>query len=389
MSQINRQKLLVTLPNKLGGVASFNRNILKFFDSKIIEVNVVLISLKEDTSPKILELINCNEITFFEYSKYENYLYVIKRFSKLLLNDLDFVLCDNSITLQALRYKKCKSKVFFLNHDFFYVKLALEYKDVIDLVICHSSFFNDCLLAADYVEFSKKLIHIPYGVPILDKPYREENRILNLVFLGRLVESKGVKKLIEIEKVLSKRKVNVNWHIIGDGPLLQSTKKEWHKKTNVNFHQPENTECVYSLLYTSDILIFPSSFEGTPVAIYEALGCGCIVIANDIPGGVRDTINSNLGCLVKNNNIIEFVDQIEYFNSNREVLKERQLFVSDYAKKSIEESVRNIEYFNLISKSPIQTQLKKIKDFKVDGILNQWYIPNFISINLRRFIYDR
>lgn len=252
MSQINRQKLLVTLPNKLGGVASYNRNILKFFDSKLIEVNVILIALKEDSSPKIIELIDCNETTYFEYSKYENYLCVIKRFSKLLLCNPDFVLCDNSITLQALRYLKLKSKVFFLNHDFFYVKLALEYKDVIDEVICHSSFFNDCLLAADYAGFSNKLIHLPYGVPILDKPNREENRILNLVFLGRLVESKGVKKLIEIENALSTRKVYVNWHIIGDGPLLRSTKNDWYKKQTLNFTN-QKIQKVFILCYNHQI----------------------------------------------------------------------------------------------------------------------------------------
>lgn len=377
----NRKICTVTLPNAMGGVASFNRNIIKFFNRNQLHIRIILISIKEVERVRIEEGFLCDEQIEFTYSQLDNYHHVCKKLGNIIGFDSDFVLTDNGITLDAISVANINPIVHYLNHDFFYVKQALNYIDRIDYCIAHSTFFNDCLMSADYSRFEKKLIKLPYGVPQLRHIIKMNNTNLKLVFLGRLDYSKGAHRLIQIENQLAEKNINVDWLIIGDGPLKDEIKMQWENKQNVLFSHPKSTTEVYSLLETQDLLIFPSLFEGTPVAIFEALSCGCVPIVYNIPGGVREYLNESFSYKIEPNSILPFVDIISDLNADRDSLSKLQNQAFQFAQNSLEEKVLNEKYFDHIILSKKNNEANTVLKL---NFLDKKYIPNWLCFFIKK-----
>jgi glycosyltransferase involved in cell wall biosynthesis len=297
--------------------------------------------------------------------------------------DSHFVLTDNGITLDALSYTGSNAVIHYLNHDFFYVKQALYHSRNIDYCICHSRFFNDCIASADYDSFEGKLIFLPYGVRLLDdfNKVKNKNEKLKLVFLGRLDKSKGVLSLIEIENILKIKHVDVDWLIIGDGPLREQLLIQWEGKDNISFLQPITTNEVYNLLQKQDILIFPSLFEGTPVAIFEALACGCVPIVYDIPGGVREYLNEIFSFKVKSKDIYSISEVIENLHKNRVHLFNMQKLAVDFSKTNLDQFKLNKKYFEFIFNATSNRNYSRL--VPKFSFLDKKYVPNIVSRNMK------
>jgi len=362
----------------MGGVASFNRNVLNYFDRSLVYVRVILIGVKEVLRVEIQEGFNCDELLYFTYSQFDNYHYVLKRLGLSIGNDTDIVLTDNALTLNALRMSQSQSVVHYLNHDFFYVKQVLSHANDIDYSIAHSQFFNDCLASADFNSFENKLIHLPYGVEIPENIKKSKNDKLKLVFLGRLDYSKGILSLIDIETELTTSQIDVDWLIIGDGPLKEQVFMLWQGKENVSFQQPDTTEQVYELLQNQDILIFPSLFEGTPVAIFEAIACGCVPIVYDIPGGVREYLKDDFSVKVRPKDTQAILNKISSLHSDRETLAQMQKTALNFSIQHLDQKKQNKKYFDFIYHSRAQNRNKSRSVHKL-GFLDHKMLPNFAS----------
>lgn len=378
----NKKVIAVTLPNAMGGVASFNRNILKYFDRSLVFVRVILITVKEIKRVEIQEGFNCDELIHFTYSSYDNYYYVLKRLGLIIGKASDFVITDNAITLNALTLSSSRSIVHYLNHDFFYVKQVLNHANEIDYCLAHSQFFNDCLASADYNSFGNKLIHLPYGVEIPENAKKPINERLKLVFLGRLDYSKGILSLIEIEAELKKCQIDVDWLIIGDGPLKEQVYNQWERKGNVSFKQPATTEGVYELLKNQDILVFPSLFEGTPVAIFESLACSCVPIVYDIPGGVRENLKDHFSVKVRANDTQAIFKTILSLHNDRETLVQLQNAALNFAMMHLDQSQQNSKYFDFIYNSHGPNRNITKTTIKM-GFLDNKNVPNILSRSLK------
>jgi colanic acid/amylovoran biosynthesis glycosyltransferase len=145
----------------------------------------------------------------------------------------------------------------------------------------------------------------PYFDTQIDYFPKDRNRI-NLVSIGRLVEKKGFKYLIEACGYLSNEGVNFKLTMIGDGVLRKELEDQSrrHGLGNViifkgNLSGPEIAE----VLNNSDICIVPSvedckgEKEGIPVVIMEAMAEGVPVIAtrhSGIEEIVKDRISGML-----------------------------------------------------------------------------------------------
>jgi colanic acid/amylovoran biosynthesis glycosyltransferase len=113
-----------------------------------------------------------------------------------------------------------------------------------------------------------------------------------VLFVGRLVEKKGVPVLLEALRALDPATYTV--HIVGDGPLraaLQSAAADLPVTFLGALHRTELAR-EYA---ASSVVVFPSvpaasgDQDGLPVALLEALAAGRPVIASDLPG-LRDAI---------------------------------------------------------------------------------------------------
>lgn len=137
----NKPEIVFTLPACMGGVASFNYNIINH--SRLIKnfySKVILLKAYEDTRPVFLDKSNADEVTIFNYSFKENQYYVHKRLNELLGEEQGAIVTDNSLTISAAVSFKNPKTIFHLIHDYFYVNQNIQFGDMVDVAIAHSSF---------------------------------------------------------------------------------------------------------------------------------------------------------------------------------------------------------------------------------------------------------
>ena len=113
-----------------------------------------------------------------------------------------------------------------------------------------------------------------------------------ILFVGWMIERKGINYLFEAAKNLVKDGRDYLFYFIGDGALYDGfvkKVKEENLEGNLKFvGRKEHTE-IPMWMNGCDIFVFPSLFEGRPNAVAEAMMCGAPVIATDIKG-IRDEL---------------------------------------------------------------------------------------------------
>ncbi len=106
------------------------------------------------------------------------------------------------------------------------------------------------------------------------------NDEFSVVYLGRLMESKGVDMLLALEKIS-----DVNLHIIGKGPYLDKLIKM--KNQNTIIHGYVSSEEKVRLLADSDVMIVPSINESLSISAIEGLASGLYLIVSSTSMGPR------------------------------------------------------------------------------------------------------
>jgi glycosyltransferase involved in cell wall biosynthesis len=132
---------------------------------------------------------------------------------------------------------------------------------------------------------------IPCGtaLPDVDNLQTHDPRSrLQLAWIGRIVESdKRVSDLIRIAALLIDRGVAFHLTLVGDGPDADSVRAlitHLGLENAVSMRGWQPSRVVQQTLAGSDILVLPSSREGMPIVVMEALAAGCAVAATRISG---------------------------------------------------------------------------------------------------------
>ena len=117
-----------------------------------------------------------------------------------------------------------------------------------------------------------------------------------LLFVGRLVEKKGLTHLLDALPLVLRNHTEVRLTIAGFGPLrgaLESQAERLGIGTHVCFTGSIPQTELPTLYRRAGLVVAPfvraasGDQEGLPVVLMEAIGCGCPIVASDIPG-VRD-----------------------------------------------------------------------------------------------------
>lgn len=103
-------------------------------------------------------------------------------------------------------------------------------------------------------------------------------------FIGRLLETKGLKELIKAFKKIAAQSPEVRLDIYGEGPFrsnLEVLVRQNDLADKVTLHG--NVKEAWSQLYKAHVFVFPSWYEGFSGALVEAMMVGLPIIASDIP----------------------------------------------------------------------------------------------------------
>ena len=174
-----------------------------------------------------------------------------------------------------------------------------------DFVTVNSTFMKNELLK---ISHTKEIEIIPMGSgigEISEKSLKKEHKTkTNLLFVGRLIEVKGTKYLIEALKLLETEKFEL--HTAGDGPERENLEKI--APENVIFHGYQTGKNLKELYLNADIFILPSIVddagytEGLGTVLLEAANFSIPLIGTNV-GGIPDIIkDGETGILVPQKN---------------------------------------------------------------------------------------
>jgi glycosyltransferase involved in cell wall biosynthesis len=146
------------------------------------------------------------------------------------------------------------------------------------------------------------------GVDLAERftPAASSGKTRDLVFVGRLVEKKGVTTLIESLQLLQADFPALKITIIGDGPerpALEQKALELGVSLQVDFTGSIPNDRVPEYYQSARIAVVPSVVaadgdqEGLGLVAVEALGCGCATIVSDLPA-LRDVVTDGENGLV-------------------------------------------------------------------------------------------
>ena len=158
-------------------------------------------------------------------------------------------------------------------------------------------------------------IHNPYDDLVFYEPDAETERMIDLLFVGRLEASKGIFVLIEALKQIGPglKKIPVCC-FVGDGSDDARLKKaitEFGPSVEFKYLGRLSPEAVAEQMRSSKILVFPTTpewIEASPLTPLEALACGCRIIAAD-SGGTRENIGPD-GVLVTSGDVSALANAI-------------------------------------------------------------------------------
>lgn len=113
----------------------------------------------------------------------------------------------------------------------------------------------------------------------------ESVRSPTILYAGKLSRAKGVIWLLKALQKLEHYPYHL--HLVGSGQgreAAQCLDEAEKLGDRVTVHGPVDQHRLAGLLRSSGLFVLPSLYEGLPLVVLEALGCGCRVVATDLPG---------------------------------------------------------------------------------------------------------
>lgn len=199
-------------------------------------------------------------------------------------------------------------------------------------------------------EYSRKTVYIPNGV---SKPKILEANIINnqwglrkdnyILFLSRIVPGKGADKLIQAFKKISTAKKLV----IAGGP---SDSKEYFDKIRrlaendprIVFTGPVKDPILSELYSNSYVYVLPSSSEGMPLTLLEAMSYGNCTLVSDIPE--CSTVVEEYGKTFK-------TDDVDDLKENLQILLNKPQVVRNLRNKSADFILKKYDWNTTVSET--------------------------------------
>jgi len=210
--------------------------------------------------------------------------------------------CKGHKFYNAVLQKCCKGSMMFsiasaieaYIHEYYHV-----YDDLVDRYLFASQFMlNKTKEFWENKNVNYGVLRNPFDISCYSPVYKGGYAL----YFGRIINEKGVHKIIEASKL-----INVPIKIVGDGPDLVMLQKEAikYKLDHVEFLGSIWGDPLDKILYDARFVIVPSLWhENFPYVIFQAFAAGKPVIGST-RGGIPELIGQDRGVLFDPNNVKE------------------------------------------------------------------------------------
>ena len=180
----------------------------------------------------------------------------------------------------------------------FFTTVAVSY-EMRNFLIQDNNFYSNKL----------KVIHNGIELPAASNPLQHKAGF-HIGTVGRMVPVKNYDLFLEIAARIKKKRSDVKFSILGDGPLKEQLcwkRNDLDLMGCMNFVEPVTDP--FPFYQSLDIYLNTSRHEGIPLSILEAMACGLPVIAPNV-GGIPEIFDDPAeGILVDKFDPEEFTDQ--------------------------------------------------------------------------------
>lgn len=200
-----------------------------------------------------------------------------------------------------------------------------------DAVFVASSFTKESIVADFPVKITAPIYVIPYGFPEVNRNRQynsTDGRKLKFLYVGRLSQSKGLSYMFEALKSYQNA---IELTVVGKKNGYNEQLEECLQHCNYIPYLLHDD--VLKLMGESDVLIFPSLFEGFGMVVTEAMSQGTPVIATNRTCAKDFLKNGENGWLIDAASTPAIKDAIEDVLKNRNRLEEIGLAAMDTASK--------------------------------------------------------
>lgn len=362
--------LLSPIPPPLGGIASWTKHILQYYNNEEKNINFSIIHLSTSNKKRrvtdkrqifriLTGIINTLQVIIDFYLKIKNKKPDIVHFS----SSASFGLFRDCLIQYIIKSNKVANIIHFhfgripilaekKNWEWYLLKKIIS-NSTQAIVIDQKSYTTLHLLGFSNINY----IPNPIAPEILDikKITRKElniNESKNIVFVGHVIPAKGVFELVKACLEIP----NLFLELIG--PVEDSIKEdlffiasqrdngEWLKIPG-----GKSTEYVIEKMISTNIFCLPSYTEGFPNVILESMACGCTIISTNvgaIPQMLNITdLNNQCGICIEPKDSKAIKNTIEYYINNPEVAKlhgnnARKRVLTEYNMPTIWKMLENI-----------------------------------------------
>ena len=173
------------------------------------------------------------------------------------------------------------------------------------------------------------ILVLPYAVEVptsLSRTYTAPPFPLQLIYAGRLWErQKRISDLIHLAQALVNEGVNFHLRIIGNGPdegvLVRKLRKlDRGSRSHITLENGIPPDQMFKVWHSADIFLLVSNYEGTSIAMLEAMAQGCVPVVTNVSGAAAIIRSNENGFLLPVGDIIEMVRVIKDLDLNRSKL---------------------------------------------------------------------
>jgi glycosyltransferase involved in cell wall biosynthesis len=180
-----------------------------------------------------------------------------------------------------------------------------------------------------------KVRRIPYGVSIPERAVAPVRDRFRLAYVGRLAqEQKRIGHVVAALCAAAHQVKQVEAVIYGDGPdrgVVEQLLAREGTGLPVTLAGLVDSDTIQNRLLEADAIVLLSDYEGLPIALLEAMACGCVPIVSDMKSGIPELVEDGVTGLIVHDRGAAFVDAVRRLSTDTDLRRR----LSDAAREHI------------------------------------------------------